>query len=42
MYTTKAMGNLKNRVVIVVTYQWERSKLGGDVLGAPVQRVSTR
>jgi hypothetical protein len=40
--TTKAMGDLKHRVGMVVTRQWEPSELGGDVSGAPGQRVSMR
>jgi hypothetical protein len=39
---TKAIGVLKHGAGMVVTHQWELSKLGGDVLGTPVQRVSMR
>ena len=42
MCTTKAVGDVKDEVGIVVTCQWELSELGGDVLGAPGQRVSMR
>ena len=40
--TTKAVGDLKHRVGMLTTHRWELSELGGDVLGALGQRVSTR
>jgi hypothetical protein len=42
MGTTKAVGVLKHRVGVVMTHQWGPSELGGDLLGAPGQRISTR
>jgi hypothetical protein len=36
------MGALKHETVMVTAHQWEPSELGGDVRGAPGQRVSTR
>lgn len=39
---TKVMGDLKPGVGVVATRQEELSKLGGDVPGAPGQRVSLR
>ena len=32
MCTTKAVGDLKHRVGMVVTCQWEPSKLGGEIV----------
>ena len=32
MCTTKAMGVLKHGVGVVVTHQWEPSKLGGEIV----------
>ena len=32
MCTTKAVGALKHRAGIVMTLQWEPSKLGGEIL----------
>ena len=36
------VGVSKHGAGVVMIHQWELSKLGGDVLGAPGQRVSTR
>ena len=33
MFTTKAMGHLKDGVGVVVTCPWEPNNLGGDLCG---------
>jgi hypothetical protein len=40
MCATKAMGDLKDGVGVVATQKLEPSKMGGDMLGGPSQRVS--
>ena len=32
MCTTKAMGDLKHRVGLVMTHLWEPSELGGEIV----------
>ena len=42
MFTIKAVVDLKHRIGVVTTHQWEPSKLHGDISGASDQRVSMR